>query len=63
MDWFDLLATARDSQESSPAPQFKSISSLVLSLLHGLTLTSVRDYCKDSFDSMDLCLKSDASAF
>ena len=29
MDWFDLLA--RDSQESSPTPQFKSISSLVLS--------------------------------
>ena len=29
MDWFDLLA--RGSQESSPTPQFKSISSLVLS--------------------------------
>ena len=26
----------RDSQESSPAPQFKSINSLALSLLHGL---------------------------
>ena len=27
MDWFDLLASPRDSQESSPAPQFQSISS------------------------------------
>ena len=30
----------RDSQESSPTPQFKSISSSVLSFLHGSTLTS-----------------------
>ena len=34
----------RDSQESSPTPQFKSISSLVLSFLYGLTLTSIHDY-------------------
>ena len=26
MDWLDLLATLVDSQESSPAPQFKSIN-------------------------------------
>ena len=31
----------RDSQESSPAPQLKSINSLVLSLLYDPTLTSV----------------------
>ena len=30
----------RDSQQSSPTPQFKSISSLVLSFLYGPTLTS-----------------------
>ena len=30
----------RDSQESSPAPQFESINSSALSLLYGLTLTS-----------------------
>ena len=30
-----------DSQESSPASQFKSINSLVLSLLYGTNLTSV----------------------
>ena len=38
MDCFDLLSySPRDSQESSPAPQFKSINSLVLSLLYGPT--------------------------
>ena len=33
----------RDSQEYSPAPQFESINSSVLSFLHCLTLTSIRD--------------------
>ena len=32
IDWFDLFA-ARDSQQSSPAPQFESVNSLVLSLM------------------------------
>ena len=41
----------RDSQESSPTPQFKSINSLVLSFLHSSTLTSIHDYWKNhSFD-------------
>ena len=31
----------RNSQESSPTPQFKSINSLALSLLHSPTLTSI----------------------
>ena len=44
----------RDSQESSLTPQFKSINSLVLSLLYGPTLKSVNDYWKNhSFDYMD----------
>ena len=34
----------RDSQESSPTPQFKSINSSVLSFLHSPTLTSIHDY-------------------
>ena len=34
----------RDSQESSPTSQFKSINSLVLSLLHSPTLTSIHDH-------------------
>ena len=37
----------RDSQESSPTPQFKSINSLVLSLLRSPTLTSIHDYWKN----------------
>ena len=46
MTWLDLLAVPRDSQESSPAPQLKSVSSLALSLLYGPTLTFVHDYLK-----------------
>ena len=34
----------RDSQESSPTPQFTSINSLVLSFLYSPTLTSIHDY-------------------
>ena len=37
----------RDSQESSPTPQFKSINSSVLSLLHSPTLTSIHDQRKN----------------
>ena len=44
MNWLDLLAVQRDSQESSSAPQFKSINSLVLSFLYSPTLISVHDY-------------------
>ena len=36
--------SSRDSQESSPTPQFKSINYLALSLLHSPTLTSIHDY-------------------
>ena len=43
IDWFD----PRDSQESSPAPQFKSIHSSVLSFLHSPTLTFLHDYWKN----------------
>ena len=42
--WFDLLA---DSQESSPVRQFESISSSVLNLLNGPTLTSAHDNWKN----------------
>ena len=37
----------RDAQESSPTPQFKSINSLALSLLHSPTLTSIHDHWKN----------------
>ena len=66
--WFRLTGLIsllpRDSQESSPPPQFKSINSSVLSLLYGSPLTSVHDYWKNhSFDYIDLCWQSDFSAF
>ena len=69
-DWFSLGLTgfisllSKDSQESSPAPQFKSVNSLVLSLLYGPTLISIHDYWENcSFDCMDLCQQSNVSAF
>ena len=63
IDWFDLLAV-QGTLKSSPTPQFKSINSSVLSLLHGPTLTSVHDYWKNhSFDYMELCCQNSDSAF
>ena len=54
----------RDSQESSPTPQFKSINFLALSFLHSPTLTSIHDHWKNrSLDQMDLCWQSNVSAF
>ena len=50
-DWLVWPCSPRDSQESSPTPQFKSIISLALSLLYSPTLTSIHDYWKH--DSLD----------
>ena len=44
MDWLDLLAVQGTLQESSPTPQFKSISSSALSFLYSPTLTSKHGY-------------------
>ena len=44
--WISL--SPRDSQESSPTPQFKSINSSVLSFLHSPTLTSIHDHRKNN---------------
>ena len=53
----------RDSQESSPAPQFEGINSLVLSLLYGPTLTSIcNSWKKHTSDYTDLCWQSEVSA-
>ena len=70
-DWFqDWLAwspcSPRDSQESSPTPQFKSINSLALSFLYGPTLTSIYYYWKNhsfNFNLTDVCWQSNVSAF
>jgi len=52
----------RNSHESSPAPQFKSINSSVLSHLYGSTLTSVHGSWKNhGFDYMDLYWQSSLS--
>ena len=54
----------RDSQQSSPASQFKNINSSMLRLLYGPTLTSIHDYWKNhSLDQTDLCWQSNVSAF
>ena len=66
--WFLLGLTAlisllsQDSQESSPAPQFESMNSSALCLLHDSILTSVHDYWKNHiFEYMDLRQHSDVS--
>ena len=46
MDCVGSPCGPRDSQDSSPTPQFKSINSSALSLLHSLTLTSI---CSGNF--------------
>ena len=67
MDWLDLLAiqgTCPTPQESSPTPQFRSMTSSVLSSCYGSTLTSIHDYWKNhSFSYMDFCHQGDLSAF
>ena len=48
LDWLVWSpCSPRDSQESSLAPQFKSVNSLVLSLLYGPTLIFKHDYWKN----------------
>ena len=41
------LCSPRDSQESSPTPQFNSINFSALSFLHSPTLTSIHDHWKN----------------
>ena len=47
MDWLDLLAVQGTLKSLLPTPQFKSINSLVLSLLHSPTFTSIHDHRKN----------------
>ena len=49
----------RDSQESSPVPQFKGINSLALSLFYCPALISIPEYWKKhNFDYTHLCQQS-----
>ena len=66
--WFPLGLTGLISLQSKGLSRvfskFESINSLALSLLDGLTLTSVHNYWKHhSFDYTDLCQQSDVSVF
>ena len=63
-DWFPLGWTgliplqSKDSQESSPTPQFQSINSSAFSFLYSPTLTSIHDYWKNfCVRSIIYCLK------
>ena len=47
MDWLGSPFSLRDSQESSPTLQFKSINSSALSFLYSPTLTSIHDHWKN----------------
>ena len=63
IDWFDLFV-AQGTRKSPPAPHFKSINSLALSLLCGPTLISIPDHWKNhSFDYMDFCWQNGVFAF
>ena len=62
LTWY--LCCPRNSQESSSAPQFKSISSSGLSFLYSPALTFIHDYWKNHiFDYTDLCRQCNVSAF
>ena len=68
--WFPLGWTGRSpcsprgSQESSPTPWFKVISSSAFSLFYCPALTSIHDYWENhSFDYMDLCRQNNVSDF
>ena len=68
--WLPLRLTGlisccpRDSQETSSAPQFEGINSLVFYLLYCPALTTLRDHWEDhSLDYTDLCRQSDVLAF
>ena len=63
IDWFDLFVV-QGTLKSSPASQFKSINSSVLSFLYGSTLKSIHDHWKNhSFVRTDFCWQSYVSVF
>ena len=53
-----MISLQPKSLESSSAPQFEGINSLVPSLLYGSTLTSLHDYWKN----LHLCGKREETA-
>ena len=64
-DWSPLGLTgwiSKGLSESSPTPQFKSISSSALSFLYSPTLTSIHDHWKNH-SLEDICWQTNVSAF
>ena len=48
LEWTSWISLqSKDSQKSSPTPQFKSINSSAFSFLHSPTLTSIHDHWKN----------------
>ena len=64
-DWLIWsLCSPKDSQGSSPTPQFKSTNSSAFSFLYGPTLKTIHDHWEDhGLDYMDLCQQRNVSAF
>ena len=63
-EWLVWFCSPRDSQESSPTPQFKNMNFSVFSCLYSPILTSIYNYWKNHrFDYMDICRESNVSAF
>ena len=60
IDWFDLLAVQRDSQERCPASILQHSAFFMVQLSHPYMTNYQR---KNSFDYPDLCQQSDVSAF
>ena len=64
IDWLDLLAVQRILKSLLHHHRSKASILQLSAFLYGSTLTSIHDYWKNhSFVNMDLCLKSDVSAF
>ena len=54
----------RDSQQTSPAPQFKGNNSLAVCLLYSPVFTTIYDHWEDHIlEYTDLCQQSNVSAF
>ena len=64
VDWLDLFAVQGTLKSLLQHHSSKVINYSTLSLLHGPTLTSVRDYWKNrSLDYTDFCQQNDGFAF
>ena len=69
-DWFPLAwlggspCNARDSQDSCPTQQFRTVNYSSLTILYGATVTSIHDNWKNySFDYTDLFQQSNVSTY